>query len=274
MKLITLIENSMGTNSNLKCEFGFSTYIEDEDISIIFDSGQTGLFTSNIEQLGIDTQKIKNIILSHNHYDHAGGIKEYIKKYGNNFTLTVNLNFFDKRYILTNSVSRILSCNKLRKCAEDNCVNIEFINDHIHKISKNITLFTNFSLITDFENPDPTYFKGEITNLKNDTMSDEIVLGLDTKKGFILLCGCSHIGIVNIIKNIEKWTGKKVDGIIGGLHLSHANQFKIDNTVKFILENNINFLGVSHCTGENVIEKLTFYQCNTLRNNTGNIFIL
>ena len=64
MKLITLIENSMGTNSNLKCEFGFSTYIEDEDISIIFDSGQTGLFTSNIEQLGIDTQKIKHYFKS------------------------------------------------------------------------------------------------------------------------------------------------------------------------------------------------------------------
>ena len=274
MKLITLIENSMGSNPDLKCEFGFSTYIEDENISLIFDTGQTGEFVSNIEKLGLDTGKIKNIILSHNHYDHAGGVEKYIKRFGNDFTLNVNKNFFDKRFILTDKVSRILSCNRLYKILVDNHIKINFINDHIHKISKNITLFTNFDLITQFEKTDPTYFRGEPTALKPDTMSDEIALGLDTSKGFIILCGCSHIGIVNIIKNIEKWTGKKVNGIIGGLHLSHAPSEKVDGTIEFIKNNNISFLGISHCTGENVLEKFKTENRSIFKNNTGNIFIL
>ena len=274
MKLITLIENSMGNNPELKCEFGFSTYIEDEDISLIFDTGQTGEFVNNILKLGIDTSRIKNIVLSHNHFDHAGGVEKYIKSFGNSFTLNVNKNFFDKRFILTNKVSRILSCNRLQDILVTNNVKINFINDHIHKISKNITLFTNFTTITPFEKPDPTFFRGEPTALRSDLMGDEIALGLDTSKGFIVLCGCSHIGIVNIIENIEKWTGKKVDGIIGGLHLSHAPAEKIDGTIDFIKNNNIKFLGISHCTGENVINQLEAISCDVLKNNTGNIFIL
>lgn len=274
MKLITLIENKPGKDKNLNCEFGFATYIEDEDISLIFDTGQTGEFVNNIEKLEIDTEKIKNIIISHNHFDHAGGVESYIKKFGNSFTLNVNKDFFTKRFILTPERSRILSCNRLYHTAVTNNVKINFINDHIHKISKNITLFTDFTPMTSFEKPDPTYFKGEPSMVTPDLMSDEIALGLDTSKGFIILCGCSHIGIVNIIKNIEKWTGKKVSGIIGGLHLSHAPAEKIEGTIDFIKNNNIRFLGISHCTGENVITQLENHSCEVFKNNTGNIFIL
>lgn len=100
-------------------------------------------------------------------------------------------------------------------------------------------------------------------------MSDEIVLGLDTKLGFFILCGCSHIGIVNIIENIKKWTNKKIVGIIGGLHLSKSNSERILKTINYLKKEDIKYLALSHCTGKNTIKIFKDSGFNILPTNTG-----
>ena len=76
MKIIILIENDLSCDPNLVNEFGFSVFIQDEDTSLIFDTGQSGIFIKNIEKLKLDTKNIHTIVLSHNHYDHVGGIDD------------------------------------------------------------------------------------------------------------------------------------------------------------------------------------------------------
>lgn len=71
MEIITLIENNLGKNKNLKNEFGLSFLIKDDDIELIFDTGQTGLFFDNFKELNIVPNDIKHIVLSHSHYDHT-----------------------------------------------------------------------------------------------------------------------------------------------------------------------------------------------------------
>ncbi len=141
MKITTLIENNSGANPNLICEFGFSIFIQDEDISLIFDTGQSGKFIKNI----------KNIIISHNHYDHSGGLKQYIKSFNNNFTLTINSNFFDKKISFSDLYFKILGTSFSQEYLIKKGIKINFINDHIHILSKNITIFTNFESLTNFE---------------------------------------------------------------------------------------------------------------------------
>lgn len=102
-------------------------------------------------------------------------------------------------------------------------------------------------------------------------MSDEIVLGLNTKLGFFILCGCSHIGIVNIIENIKKWTNKKIVGIIGGLHLSKSNSERILKTINYLKKENIKYLALSHCTGKNITKIFKDSGFNILPTNTGNV---
>ena len=274
MKLITLIENNLGNNPNLNCEFGFSLFIQDEDTSLIFDTGQSGIFTKNISKLSIDTNQIKKIIISHNHFDHGGGLKSYIQNFGNDFSLYLNKNFFDKRLSFSELYSRILKADFTQNELEKNDIKINFINDNIHIISKNIFLFTNFKRYNNFENINHTYFKISENKILQDDMSDEIVLGLNTKNGFYIVCGCSHIGIVNIIENIKIWTGKKVIGIIGGLHLSRASSIRIQKTVEYLKKEGIQNLAISHCTGENVISSLKKEGFNILENNTGSIILL
>lgn len=271
MKLITTIENDMGNNPNLICEFGFSIFIEDEDISLIFDTGQSGAFTKNISHMSIDTNKITHIIISHNHFDHGGGIKDYIKSFGNNFTLILNKNFFSGRYGFEKDFTRILSAGFSKKFLEDNNVKTNFIIDNKHKISKNITIFTNFKPITTFEKPNPTYFKREGDIYIPDNMNDELVLGLNTSKGYILLCGCSHFGIVNIIENIKPLIDKKIYGVIGGLHLNKSSNEKREKVIEYFKKEDIKYLALSHCTGYDTIQLFEKNGFSIIKNNTGNI---
>jgi 7,8-dihydropterin-6-yl-methyl-4-(beta-D-ribofuranosyl)aminobenzene 5'-phosphate synthase len=271
MKIIILIENDLSCDLNLVNEFGFSVFIQDEDTSLIFDTGQSGIFIKNIEKLKLDTKNIHTIVLSHNHYDHVGGLKNYIEKFGNNFTLYLNKNFFDKRFSFSELYSRILGANFSQDYILDKKINLSFINEHIHILSKNITAFTNFERLNDFEKINLFYYKKKNSTFILDSMSDEIVLGLDTKLGFFILCGCSHIGIVNIIENIKKWTNKKIVGIIGGLHLSKSNSERILKTINYLKKEDIKYLALSHCTGKNIIKIFKDSEFNILPTNTGNV---
>ena len=64
MKIIILIENDLSCDPNLVNEFGFSVFIQDEDTSLIFDTGQSGIFIKNIEKLKLDTKNIHTIVQS------------------------------------------------------------------------------------------------------------------------------------------------------------------------------------------------------------------
>lgn len=272
MKIITLIENNVNCKSKLICEFGLSLYIEDDDFKLIFDTGQSGIFTENIKELNINPLEIHNIVLSHNHYDHVGGLKAYIDNFGNDFTLHVHKNFFNLKYSLESLVSRILSPKYLKNFIKNKNIPINFINVHIHKLSKNISLFTNFST-RNLDNSS-SYFKKLNNTFIKDNFEDEVVLGLDTKKGLILVCGCSHIGIENIVRDVQSWTRKKVNGVIGGLHLSKVSDDKLNRVVNFFKENDINYFAISHCTGDKIIEKIKANGIEIIKNNTGDVILI
>lgn len=271
IKITTLIENKDG-NCNLEGEFGLSLLIEDEDISFIFDTGKTGKFLENANKMNLNLKDIKHIILSHGHYDHTGGLKTFIENCSSDFTLYISKNFFDEKYRINNLVNTFLGNNFNKKYIEDNNIKIHFIENDEFKFSKNITLFTNFKSLNDFEKPTSYYFKKIYDNYILDKMEDEIVIGIDTEKGLLIICGCSHIGIVNIIENIKRRTNKKIFGIIGGLHLSKAENSRIEKVIDYFIANEIKFLGVSHCTGDLFIEKLKEHNFDFIYNNTGNIF--
>ena len=78
MKIVNLIEDNKG-ECKCKCEHGFSCYIETTNHKILFDTGSTGTFIENAKKLEIDLSKVDTVILSHGHYDHCGGVLDFIK---------------------------------------------------------------------------------------------------------------------------------------------------------------------------------------------------
>lgn len=279
-KIYTLIENekSLKAESSLINEFGFSLYIEDEDFKFIFDTGQTGEFINNAKKMGIDLKDVKNIVLSHSHYDHTGGVKTFVEKISPKFTLHINETFFDEKYKTTGIIRKFLGNNFTKEYMEKKGVNIHYIKEDIFQLSKNVKLHTNFKTMNDFENLQKCYIRKIYDNYILDNMEDEIALTVDTPKGLFVIVGCSHIGIANIIENIKRRETKKIYGIIGGLHLKRADEKRMDDVINYFIENDIQYFGVCHCTGEKFIEKikkLEYFKDKVIKaSNTGDTVIL
>ena len=273
MEIITLIENKEGI-CGLQNEFGLSFLIKDENKTFIFDTGKTGEFIKNADKLNINLKDVKDMVLSHSHFDHTGGVKTFTEKCNSDYTLHVNKTFFEEKHRITEVIHEFLGNNFDEKYLLNYGVKIHYLENDEYKISKNITLHTNFKSINNFETPTRYYFRKIYDNYILDNMEDEIAAVMETKKGLLIICGCSHIGIANIVENIRLRTGKKIYGIAGGLHLTKASDERMDAVLNYFKETGIEFFAVSHCTGDKFIEKLKTITDNFIYDSTGNKIVI
>ena len=273
MEIITLIENKEGI-CGLQNEFGLSFLIKGENKTFIFDTGKTGEFIKNADKLNINLKDVKDMVLSHSHFDHTGGVKTFTEKCNSDYTLHVNKTFFEEKHRITEVIHEFLGNNFDEKYLLNHGVKIHYLENDEYKISKNITLHTNFKSINNFETPTRYYFRKIYDNYILDNMEDEIAAVMETKKGLLIICGCSHIGIANIVENIRLRTGKKIYGIAGGLHLTKASDERMNAVLNYFKKTGIEFFAVSHCTGDKFIEKLKTITDNFVYNSTGNKIII
>ena len=83
-----------------------------------------------------------------------------------------------------------------------------------------------------------------------DPFTDEQVVIIDTVAGTVVLVGCSHAGLMNIMEYVADLTGhRRIHAILGGLHMADADADTMDNVLDILFEFNVQMLGLSHCTG-------------------------
>ena len=99
MKITTLSDNNALKMSGCESEHGFSTLIEYNGYTILFDTGKGTLFLENAERLHKDLSKIDTLVISHGHYDHGGGVRTLLENHTyTNLTLYTGKNFFNKKF--------------------------------------------------------------------------------------------------------------------------------------------------------------------------------
>jgi len=109
----------------------------------------------------------------------------------------------------------------------------------------------------DFETKSKKYTIKIDEKIQIDTFRDDETLFIETNKGLVLLLGCSHSGIVNIIEYIKKLKGNdKIYAIIGGMHLINAGEDRIKQTISYLKKINFELLIPLHCTGFNAVRQM------------------
>ncbi len=273
MKITTLIENKLKEGEDLKIEHGLSLYIEADNKKMLFDTGQSGDFIQNAEDLNIDLKDLDYVFISHGHFDHSGGLERLIKEINPDFELYVGDGFFNNKYSLREDGDYKFTGNPFdASFLRDNKISTTYVNKDITYLTENIMIFTNFKREEEFENTNQTMYLKQDGEYIKDPFLDEISLGIKTDKGLVLIVGCSHVGIVNIIDTITERTGMPIYALLGGTHLVKEDDEKINTIIDYLREKDMNLIGACHCTGkqgETMLEQQL--EESFINNNTGDV---
>lgn len=274
LKITTLIENLPGMDKNLQFEHGFSVWIETEGKRVLFDTGQSGAFLKNAGVLGIDVSRADMVVLSHGHYDHTGGVPELMSLLKNRTPVYVGKEFFSLKYKLLEDGTWKYNGNPFEKVllTGEGPAQVCCVNSEITRLSESLYLFKNFARENEFETVNPKFFVKTENGYEQDLFQDEIALGINTEEGLVLVVGCSHVGIVNILEHVKKYCKLPVAAVIGGTHLVEAGEHRLKETVKAFREHGVKTVAVSHCTGDAGMMLLQKeFPKGFVLNNTGNV---
>ena len=96
-KLTILVDNTVKKGSDLTAEHGLAIFVETPDSSFLFDCGHTGIAWNNAAKLSVDLSSVDFVVLSHSHYDHAGGFPSLLK-YCHPKAVYIGRNFWQEKF--------------------------------------------------------------------------------------------------------------------------------------------------------------------------------
>lgn len=268
VKITTLIENNPGEHLGLKTEHGISFFIEKDDHKILFDTGQSGAFIKNAAQLKADLAALDYVVLSHGHYDHSGGIRSLIQV-TTDFKLIMGQGFFAEKYGCKNNVSEYLGNNFDERFIIDQKISYQFVNQPLTELLPGVYVVTGFSRIHEDEVINLRFMVNKNDTLQPDQFDDEILLAIDTPKGLVVLLGCSHPGMKNMLDSAVNLLKRPLYAILGGTHLVESNGTSLQLSMEYLRSDALKVVGVSHCTGQDATAQLSDSNERFFQNRTG-----
>lgn len=248
-RITVLCENSVGPLSGTLGEHGFSALIEPSGGDpLLFDTGQGLTLLHNARCMNKDLSRVGQVVISHGHYDHAGGLKPLLDLYGAKQVFS-HPSVFTPRYRVKDTgecypISLPAGREELEAAGANFDLSTEF-----RAIAPGIYLTGEVPRVTDFETGDQGLYL-DCTGQELDSTPDDQSLVLETEKGLVLVLGCCHAGLVNTVEHVAYMTGRRdVYAVIGGTHLGFCSQEQIGKTVAALRALGIKKLAASHCTG-------------------------
>jgi len=242
MRLLVLNDDLSGRD--FPGEHGFSVLVE-ADKKVLFDTGHSDLFIKNAERLGVSLDDVDSVVLSHGHWDHGNGLK-FVK----NRRLVCHPDCFSKRYLKKDG-----AYVGLEMPLEEAKNNFELVlTKKPYPVSEAIIFLGEVPRTNDFEGKTTKFY---LDGKKDDFTMDDSALAIKTKKGLVVVSGCSHAGICNIVEYAKKVSGvKKVYAVFGGFHLK--GEAAANEVIAYFRKGGIEKVFPSHCIDLPALSK--FYE--------------
>lgn len=255
LKVTILVENTVGVSLGLLSEWGLSMLLDFGDERLLFDTGEQGNLISNAHILGHDLLQIDRVILSHGHYDHTGGLFKFLQ-YRGRVPVYAHPDLFNGHYGRRLNGPKYLGVPFRQEQLES--AGAEF---HWHKepveLRPGLWLSGEIPRKTTFEKLDDRFLEIKGGRVVQDTLSDDLSLFYETDLGLVILLGCAHSGLVNIVEHAKRVTGeKRIRAILGGTHLAPASLDQKKQTIDYLRELDLTCLAPNHCTGLDMMSKL------------------
>ena len=251
MRIINLVENEMG-ETGCEAAHGLSFYVETANHKMLFDTSPSEVVLRNAQKLGVDLTAVDTVILSHGHYDHSGGILSFVQ-FNPKAKIYMQHNaggeYYafdgeDKGFRYIGIDKKILLLPQVQLLKGDT------------KIDDELQVFTVDNRV--FPLPSTNKRLCELCSGQyiQDQFRHEQNLLLTTGGKKILLCGCAHNGILNVMETLERKFGNAMlpDLVIGGFHLMKRTEFSETDTAEVTeIANRLRaykaHFATCHCTG-------------------------
>jgi len=233
-------------------EHGFSVLIERNGEKLLFDSGSGLSIAHNLKKLDRDLKGLTKILVSHGHYDHTGGLKWVLEQVGRvevvahpaMFTQHMACNPEDQ-----NDPARYVGCPYPRDELERLGAVFRF-KDRSLEVVPGVWFVVGIERDPDSVPSDPRLVLPGGGSFRPDPIDDDAGLLIETDEDPVLVLGCAHGGVVNILNHVKRQMGvDKLQAILGGTHLLFVGSEDIPGIIEKFEEFSVKLLGVSHCTG-------------------------
>ncbi|MBD3321999.1 MAG: MBL fold metallo-hydrolase [Chitinivibrionales bacterium] len=185
------------------------------DGSTLFDTGENGAWLlANMELMNIDIKKIQSVVISHDHWDHTGGLRALLER---------------------NPLIKVYGCPG-------------FGNQF-----KQLVAYYNAPLveIDTMTNITGTIFStGEVSGMYKEQPIAEQALVVNGDRGIAIITGCAHPGIITIVKKVKKhFPDTTIQLVIGGFHLMQTSRPSISEIIDEMKDLGVVCVGPTHCSG-------------------------
>jgi 7,8-dihydropterin-6-yl-methyl-4-(beta-D-ribofuranosyl)aminobenzene 5'-phosphate synthase len=256
MKLTVLIDNNTLIDRYFLGEPGVSYLIEDEGKKTLFDVGYSDAFITNARKFSIDLLDVDFVVLSHGHLDHTWGLVPLIRLHTEGKLESLNvkrpklvthpLTLSSRRYDDLGEIGSLLSEDKLSEH-----FGFQLSRKPVY-LTERLVFLGEIERANDFEakNPMGKILEGGVE--KDDFLWDDSALAYKSPQGLVMITGCSHAGICNIVEYAKKvCEDDRVVDIVGGFHLLNPSSKQLQGTVDYMRSLRPHAVHACHCTDLN-----------------------
>ena len=255
IRLTILCENSVGPISGTLGEHGYSVLIEGQEGALLFDTGQGFTLLHNAQRMNKNLHELKEVALSHGHYDHSGGLLPLLRACGPKRVFGHPAVFTPRYRHKDTGETLSLGMPYPKEYLEGQGATFD-LSDQFREIRNGIFMTGQIKRQTAFETGDSGLFSDSCA-YQRDPFDDDQSLVIATAKGLVIVLGCCHAGLINTLEHVAAKTGRRdIHAIIGGTHLGFCDGQQLEQTVQALKQWKLHKLAVSHCTGFSAAARL------------------
>ena len=256
MKLTVLVDNNTLIDRYFFAEPGIALYIEQGGKRILFDVGYSDVFIKNAQKMNIDLRNLDYVVLTHGHLDNTWGLDPLAKLYTESKIESIPykiptvvahpLVFISKMAGDGNDIGSMISQEKL-----SHHFPIKLSKDPVW-LTERLFYLGQIERTNDFECQKPIGFLMKPEGKEPDYLYDDTALAYKSPQGLVIITGCSHSGICNIIEQAKKLCKEeRMIDIVGGLHLLNPSKEQLQGTLEYMKKLNPTQMHACHCTDLN-----------------------
>jgi 7,8-dihydropterin-6-yl-methyl-4-(beta-D-ribofuranosyl)aminobenzene 5'-phosphate synthase len=227
-------------------------FIEEEDKRILFDTGYSDIFIKNAGKMDIDLRVLDYVVLSHGHSDHTWGMTHLMRLHTEAKTENQKVRtpiivghplVLESKQANSIEIGSMVSKEKMERHFPPNLTKDPFW------ITDKLVFLGEITRIFDYEGKQVIGKIATEHGEEDDFVHDDTALVYKSAEGLVIMIGCAHSGICNIIEHAKKICGdERIVDVIGGFHLIEPDEPQLQQTVQYFEKLNPASVHACHCT--------------------------